>query len=68
MSKNRNLQKTIGSFAVSGKSIYTLNEIDESLEFKAPYGGMNFTIRIDKETGADINLSTDFKNEENDIS
>ena len=39
MSKNNNLQKTIGSFAVSGKSIYCLNEIDESLTFKTFYRG-----------------------------
>jgi len=50
MSKNNNLKRTVGSFAVSGKSIYTLTEIDESLMFKTFYRGTNFSIRIDKTT------------------
>ena len=65
MSKSTALQKTIGSFSVSGKSIYTLNPIDESISFKSYYRGMNFTIKIDKETGTDFNLATDFRNEDN---
>ena len=68
MSKNNSLQRTIGSFTVSGKSIYTLNEIDESLSFKTFYRGMNFTIKIDKESGAEINLATSFRNEDNTTS
>ena len=65
MAKSTVLQRTIGSFAVSGKSIYTLNEIDESISFKTHFRGMNYTINIDKETGTEFNLASDFKNEDN---
>ena len=65
MSKNNKLQQVVGSFAVSGKSIYTLTEIDESISFKSFYRGTNFVIKIDKTTGQQVNLVTNFKNEDN---
>ena len=51
MSKNNQLQRVVGSFAVSGKSIYTLNEIDESISFSTFYRGTTYAIKIDKTTG-----------------
>ena len=50
---------------MSGKSIYTLNEIDESMSFKTSFRGTQFTIKIDVMSHQPLNLATDFKNEDN---
>ena len=65
MSKNNKLQQIVGSFAVSGKSIYTLNELDELISFKTFYRGTTYSIKIDKSTGQAVNLLSNFKNEDN---
>ena len=63
--KRMALEKALGLFVVSGKTIYTLNEIEDSLEWNTVYRNQTCTIKIDKETGIDFNLATDFKNEDN---
>ena len=66
--KNRKLEAAIGFFAVSGKSIYTLNEIDESMSYKVNFRGHLYTVKIDKSSGQVFNLSKDFANEDNTLS
>ena len=55
----------INRVAISGKSIYTLNELDESITFKSFYRGTNYTIKLDKSSGQAVNLLSNFKNEDN---
>lgn len=49
-SKKTSLEKALGSYVVSGKTIYTLTELDESLVFTTVYRGETAKISIDKET------------------
>lgn len=48
-SKRVALEKALGLYVVSGKTIYTLNEIDETLEWSTNYRGQMCSIKIDKE-------------------
>ena len=49
--KRSALEKSLGAFVVSGKTLYTLAEIDDSLEFSTTYRGQRCSIKIDKDYG-----------------
>lgn len=66
--KKSALEKAIGVFSVSGKMIYTLTELEETLIFKTTYRGASATIKIDIETGSNIHLTDNFENKNNDVS
>ena len=40
-SKNREIEMALGPYVCSGKTIYTLREIDQSLSFKTIFKGVN---------------------------
>ena len=67
MSSNK-LQMAIGPFLVSGKSIYTLTELEETLVFKTTFRGQQAEIKIDRESGQQIQLKETFNNKDNDVS
>jgi len=48
--KKTSLEKALGYYVVSGKTIYTLTELDESLVFTTIFKGETARISIDKET------------------
>lgn len=48
--KKTSLEKALGSYVVSGKTIYTLTELDESLVFTTVFRGETAKISIDKDT------------------
>ena len=66
--KKSSLEKAIGYYVVSGKMIYTLTELEETLIFKTTYRGVQCTIKIDTETGSNIHLTDNFENKNNDVS
>ena len=66
--KKTSLEKALGAYVVSGKTIYTLTELDETLVFKTTYRGEQAQIKIDKDTGCQIHLTGTFKNQDNDVS
>ena len=61
------LEKALGLYVVSGKTIYTLNEIDETLEWNTNYRGQQCTIKIDMDQMTTVNLSGDFANKDNSV-
>jgi len=66
--KKTALEKALGFYVVSGKMIYTLNELDESLIFKTTFKGDQATITVDKDTGSQISLTSQFDNKANEVS
>ena len=66
--KRSSLEKALGPFVVSGKIIYVLAEIDDSIEFTTTYRGQRCSIKIDKDYGQQVMLSDDFINKENSVS
>ena len=65
--KRMALEKSLGLFVVSGKTIYTLNEIDETLEWNTNYRNQIFTIKIDKDQMTTVNMSGEFANKDNSV-
>ena len=65
--KRISLEKALGLFVVSGKTIYTLNEIDETLEWNTNYRNQIFTIKIDKDQMTTVNMSGEFANKDNSV-
>ena len=57
----------MGSYVVSGKTIYTLTELDESLLFTTVFKGETARISIDKETQTQVHLTDNFQNKDNDV-
>jgi len=66
-SKKTSLEKALGSYVVSGKTIYTLTELDESLLFTTVFKGETARISIDKETQTQVHLTDNFQNKDNDV-
>jgi len=58
--KKTSLEKALGSYVVSGKTIYTLTELDESLVFTTIYRGETAKIQIDKDTQTQVHLTDNF--------
>ena len=65
--KKTSLEKALGNYVVSGKTIYTLTELDESLVFTTVYRGETAKISIDKETQTQVHLTDNFQNKDNDV-
>lgn len=61
------LEKALGQFIVSGKSIYTLVEIDEDYEWTTTYRGQQCLIKIDKDQVTTVNMSGEFANKDNTV-
>jgi hypothetical protein len=55
-SKHRDLELALGPYVCSGKTIYTLREIDQSLSFKTIFKGQSQYIKIDKSTMCLVSL------------
>jgi len=51
----------------AGRTVLTLSEISESIDWRINWGGDNVTIKIPKETGKSIFLNDEFSNKENDV-
>ena len=64
----RALESALGLFLVSGKSIYTLVEIDETLLFNFTFAKTTYKLSIDKDTVVDFDFKSDFTNKENSVS
>jgi hypothetical protein len=65
--KARALERGLGHYVCSGKSIYTINEIEEDLTFKTMFRGQEYIISIDKTTEAPLMLDGTFSNKDNDV-
>ena len=65
--KRLSLEKALGLYVVSGKTIYTLNPIDETLEWNTNYRNQTCTIKIDKDEVTTVNMSADFANKDNSV-
>ena len=50
-SKRREMETVLGNYVCSGKIVYTITEIDQSLRFKTIFKGQTYFIVIDKVTG-----------------
>ena len=61
------LEKSLGQYVFSGKIIYTIVELDETLEFMTNYRGQQCSIRIDKDQCTTVNLTSDFINKDNSV-
>ena len=61
------LEKALGQYVFSGKIIYTVHEIDETLEWQTIFRGEQCTIRIDKDQCTTVNLTADFMNKDNSV-
>ena len=66
--KKTSLEKALGAYVVSGKTIYTLCELEDSLVFKTIFKGDQAMIKIDKDSGCQIHLTDNFENKANEIS
>lgn len=58
-SKRREMEQALGPFVESGKSIYTLTEIDTSMRFKTTFRGQVQTILVDKPSEVKVNLAAE---------
>lgn len=66
--KRAALERALGPHVCSGKSVYTLAEIDSDLVFKVgKIQGDEYTIAISVDTCSVINLNSNFSNKENDV-
>jgi hypothetical protein len=65
--KRTALERALGPHVCSGKSIYTLNEIDQDLVFKAKVGSEEYTISVNMDSVCVVNLNDTFSNKENDV-
>jgi len=63
-SKRREMESALGPFVESGKSIYTLTEIEASMHFKSIFKGQTQQIHIDKSTEVRVNLADHTDNTE----
>jgi len=66
--KKTSLEKALGAYVVSGKTIYTLTELEESLRFNTIFKGESACITIDKDTCRQVHLTENFSNKDNDVS
>ena len=66
--KKKALETALGHFVPSGKTIYTLTELEETLVFKTVFRGQQAEIKIDRDSGTQIQLKETFNNKDNDVS
>lgn len=65
--KWRQIETSIGPFVPAGKTVLTLNEISESIDWRINFRGDDVRVKITKETGRAIFLNDEFTNKDNDI-
>ena len=58
--KRNDLERALGTYCVSGQSVYVLSELEDSFMFKTKYRGQQASIHIEKETCAVIRLTDTF--------
>jgi hypothetical protein len=56
-SKRREMEACLGPFVVSGKAIWTLTEIDKSMNWRSIFRGEAHTIMIDKNSMIKVNMA-----------
>ena len=65
--KWKQIESTIGPFVPAGKNVLTLNEINESVDWRINFRGTDVNVKIPKETGKAIYLNDEFANKDNDV-
>lgn len=65
--KWKQIESTIGPFVPAGRSILTLSEISETIEWNIDFRGDNIKVKIAAETGKPIYLNDEFVNKDNDV-
>jgi hypothetical protein len=65
--KAATMEKCFGLYVVSGKSIYLLSDLSESVSIDVTFRGANYTILIDSKDVQHIQLSTSFVNDQNSV-
>lgn len=58
--KHRAIEAAIGTYFIAGMSVYTLNQIDEDLEFETNFRGTTCKIVIETNEDNQITLDTAF--------
>lgn len=65
--KRTALERALGPHVCSGKSIYTLQEIEEDLVFKVKVQGEEYTIAVNVDSCCTVSLNDTFSNKDNDV-
>lgn len=65
--KATTMEKCFGLYVVSGKSIYLLSDLSESVSIDVTFRGTKYTIVIDSKDVQHIQLSTSFVNDQNSV-
>lgn len=58
--KRRALDRILGQYVTSGAQLYTITELDESIEMAVPLNGTKYSLVIDKSTQATVTLDDEF--------
>jgi hypothetical protein len=65
--KAATMEKCFGLYVVSGKSIYLLSDLSESVSIDVTFRGTKYTILIDSKEVQHVHLSTNFVNDQNSV-
>ena len=65
--KWKQITATIGPFVPAGKTVLTLQQISETIDWSVNFRGQNVQVRIPIESGKPIYLNDHFNNKDNDI-
>ena len=66
--KRRCLERILGQYVTSGAQLYTITELDESIEMAVVLNGAKYSLVIDKTTQATVTLDDEFQNAQNSVS
>jgi len=58
--KRRALDRILGQYVTSGAQLYTITELDESIEMAVPLNGTKYSLVIDKGSQATVTLDDEF--------
>ena len=65
--KQRMIESTIGPFVYAGRTLLTLTELEESVEFNINFRGDSINVKILKESGQNFFFDDEFCNKNNDV-
>ena len=65
--KAATFEKCFGLYVVSGKSVYMLQQLNESVQIDASFRGAKYTIVIDSNQVQTLVLTTNFVNDQNSV-
>ena len=65
--KHRHMFKLLGAYIPSGKMIFTMQPIEETVEIPTTHNGSEIQIIIEKSTETQTLLNTDFINNQNSV-